>query len=261
MLVCAVPRKPRFTVKEYRQVWAEKLHPKPPSTSFKRVGAKPKCRVKRVHWVLPGLHSVARFLRSASQNGFPYDVIDKLAVTKAVYIIGTTLHVHVLHIRKKDELNLILLATHLRLVDEVRIHNFQLHFYLTSRRVHVRITLSHWETVRFYLPYINRGSWVEREGKREREIRITFDDFLRPAIEAKRAWKPYAPLILGIPEYETDLISTYHPLPRVHWRLGPGDEGYSSESDYEVDVEHDGIDEVTKEGDEIMLIWSLPFFI
>lgn len=114
----------------------------------------------------------------------------------------------VLHIRKKDKLNLILLATHLRLVDEVRTHNFQLHFYLTSRRVHVRITLSHWETVKFYLPYINMGSWVERKGKREREVRITFDDFLQLAVEAKRAWSPYALLIFDIPEYKTNLIST-----------------------------------------------------
>ena len=110
----------------------EILCPKPSSVSFKRVGVKPKRRVKRVHWVLLGLYSVSRFLRSTSPNGFPYDVIDKLAVTKAIYIIGTTLHIHVLHIRKLDELNLILLATHLRLVDEVRIHNFHLHFYLTD---------------------------------------------------------------------------------------------------------------------------------
>lgn len=186
-LVSAAPRKPRLTTREYRQAWAKKLYPKPSPTSFKRVGVKPKCRVKRVHWVLPGLYSIAQFLCSVLPNGFPYVVIDKLAVTKAIYIIGTTLHVHVLHIRKKDELNFILLATHLRLVDEVKIHNFHLHFYINSQRLHVRITLSHWETVKFYLPYINKGPWVELEGKREREIKITFDDFLQPAIEAKRA--------------------------------------------------------------------------
>ena len=210
--------------------------------------------------MLPGLHSVAQFLRSVSPDGFPSVVIDKLAIPKAVYIVGTTLHVHVLHIRKKDELNFILLATHLRLVDEVRVHNFHLHFYLTSRRVHVCIAPSHWETVKFYLPYINRGSWVEREGKREREIKITFDNFLQAAVEAKRAGQPYAPIILNIPEYETDLISTYHNLPYVHWRLGVFTEGYSSESEYEVDVEHDGIDEDVAEDDQIMMIWGLPFF-
>ena len=95
-----------------------------------------------------------------------------------MYIIGTTLHVHVLYLRRKDELNSILLATHLRLVDEVRIHNFHIHHYLTARRTHVRITQSHWETVQFYLPYINQGPWVERNGKRERAIKITLDNLL-----------------------------------------------------------------------------------
>ena len=95
-----------------------------------------------------------------------------------------------------------------RLVDKVSIHSFHLHYYLTARKTHVRITPSHWETVRFVLPFINRGPFVDRNGKKERAIRITFDDFLRPAIEARRAGRPYAELIHNIPEYKTDLIST-----------------------------------------------------
>ena len=85
---------------------------------------------------------------------------------------------HTLHIRKKDKLNFISLATHLHLVNEVRIHAFQVDFYLTARRFHTRIVPSRWEAVQFVLPYINRGQWVENKGKREREIKITFDDFL-----------------------------------------------------------------------------------
>ena len=81
---------------------------------------------------------------------------------------------HTLRICKTDELNLVLLATHLRLVDEVRIHNFQINHYYTSRRAHVRLTQAHWRTVEFVLPYINRGPWVEREGTRERAVKITF---------------------------------------------------------------------------------------
>ena len=75
-------------------------------------------------------------------------------------------------------MNFISLATHLHLVNEVRIHAFQVDFYLTARRFHTRIIPSRSEAVQFVLPYINRGPWVEKEGKRERAIKITFDDFL-----------------------------------------------------------------------------------
>ena len=135
---------------------------------------------------------MAQFLHSVSPEGPPCAVIEKVSETKAVYVIGTTLHVHVLHLCKKDECNFIQLATHLGLVNEVRIHNFHLHHYLTARKVHIRISPSHWETIQFVLPFINRGPWVERDGKRERAIKITFDDFLQPAVEVRRAGKPYA---------------------------------------------------------------------
>ena len=71
--------------------------------------------------------------------------------TKIVYVIGTTLHVHVLQLHRKDGVNFILLATHLRLVNEVRIHNFHINHFLTARRVHVRIVLAYWRTVKFIL--------------------------------------------------------------------------------------------------------------
>ena len=208
------------TAREYRNQWAAKLRPRV-SPSFKppRVSVKPKRRVKRVNWVLHGLYSVAQFLRSISTEGPSCIVIEGVSSTKAVYIIGTTLHIHTLHLCKRDELNLILLATHLGLVDEVRIHNFDINHYFTARREHVRITQSYWRTVEFVLPYINRGPWVEREGVQERVIRITFDDFLCPAIEAWKAGKPYARVIYDIPEYETDPISTYTSLPHVHLDL------------------------------------------
>ena len=59
--------------------------------------------------------------------------------TKVVYVVGTTLHVHVLQLCRKDEVNFILLTMRLRLVDEVRILNFHINHFLTARRVHVRI--------------------------------------------------------------------------------------------------------------------------
>ena len=49
-------------------------------------------------------------------EGFSYEVVERVDATKSVYIIGHTLHVHILHLRKKDELNFILLATSLGVV-------------------------------------------------------------------------------------------------------------------------------------------------
>ena len=85
------------------------------------------------------MHFVAHFLRGVSPEGPPCIIIEKVFETKAVYLVGTTLHVHVLQLHKKDELNLILLATHLCLVDEVIMHIFHIDHFLTTRRVHVRI--------------------------------------------------------------------------------------------------------------------------
>ena len=118
---------------------------------------KPKQQVKRVNWCLPGLYSLAQFLRSVSIEGFPCEVVERIARTYAVYIIGHTLHIHVLHLRMRDELNFILLATSLRVVTEVRIHNFEIHFFLTWRREHVCFTKGYWSTVELVLPYINRA--------------------------------------------------------------------------------------------------------
>lgn len=252
----------RINGQDYRKLWAEKLvQPKtPPPFKPPRVSVKPKCRVKRVNWCLPELHSVAQFLRSVSPEGPPCTVIEKIAETKAIYIIGTTLHVHVLELHWKDELNLISLATQFHIVDEVRIHNFHLNFYLMSRRVHVRIVPAYWRTVHFIFPYINRGPWVEKEGKKERAMKITFDEFLKPAVEAWKAGLPYRHLVLDIPEHETDLISTYINLPWVHASVSPFVVGYSLESDHEVDVVNDALDDDSDEDGEIMMILGYPFF-
>ena len=77
---------------------------------------------------------VAHFLQSASPEAFPYTILGKISETHAVRIIGTTLHVNVIRLWEKDELNLILLVTSLRVVDQVKIHNFQINFYLTACR-------------------------------------------------------------------------------------------------------------------------------
>ena len=107
------------------------------------------------------------------------------------------------------------------------------------------------------MPYINRGPWVESEGKRERAVRITFDNFLRPAIEDWRAGLPYAKTICSIPEYETDLISTYTNLPHVHLGMSAFARGYSSESNLEVDLENDEME--FREDDEILMLFGYPY--
>ena len=224
------------------------------------MSTKPRCRARCINWGLSNLYSISKFLHNLSIDGPPSTIIEKVAKTQAVYVIGTTLHVHVLKLRRRDKVNLIQIATQLRLVDEVRIHSFHLHYYLSARKTHVRIIPSHWETVKFVLPFINRGPWIERNGKKERAVKITFDDFLHPALEARRAGKPYANLIYDIPEYETDLISTYHNLPYLHRGLGIFTPGYSSESEEAVDLEYEEDEEHNEAGDEILMILGYPFF-
>ena len=221
---------------------------------------KPKCRVKPVNWALPGLYSVAQFLRGQSPEGPPCNVIEKLPESNAVYIIGTTLHVHPTRLRFKDELNLILLATQFCVVDEVRIHSYHLNFFVTARRVHVRIVQTYWRTAQFVLPYIKRGPWVLRDGKIERTVRFTFDEFLKPAVEAKKAGLPYRHLVLDLPDYEIDLISTWTNLAQVHRHISPFVHGWSYDSDREVDVVNETLDDSEDEGDEIMMVLGYPFF-
>ena len=100
--------------------------------------------------------------------------------------------------------------------------------------------------MKFILPYINRGPWVECEEKRERAVKITFNNFLQPAIEAWKAGKPYAQLIYDVQSMKPTSISTYTNLPHVHLGLSFFVRGYSSKSDVEVDVVHDTLHDSTK---------------
>ena len=146
------------TAREYRKEWAQKLRPTtPPPLKPTYVCVKPRHRVKHINWCLPGLYSIAHFLHEQSPEGPPSVIVEKVFETKAVYIIGTTLHVHLLNFRKRDELNFISLTTHFHIVNEVRIHCFEISHYYSARREHIRITPSRWEVVEFVLPYINMG--------------------------------------------------------------------------------------------------------
>ena len=109
------------------------------------------------------------------------------------------------------------------MVSEVRIHNHQVTYFLTARRLHVRITQAHWRAFGFVLPYIILGPWVESGGERRRAVKITFDEFLLPTIEAWRAGIPYAEIIFHLLESELEPIVEGIRLPHVDANLR-GDE-------------------------------------
>ena len=91
-------------------------------------------------------------------------------------------------------------------------------------------------------------------------IKITFDDFLQPAVKAWRVGKPFANLLLDIPEYDIELISKYTILPEVHRGIGVLVVGYSSKSDMEVEIVHDNLRNSHRDDDEIMMALGVPFF-
>ena len=169
-LVSATPARPRPTAREYRQQWAEKL------SSSVRARSEATSSTQGDF----GLDDVANLLLSLPEADLAKIVIRKFAQTRAVYVDGTTLHIHTLRLCKKDKVNSILLATHFGVVDEIRVHNFHLYRYLFRGHIHVRIAQSHWGAVQTVLSYV---SWRvgEEEGK---PIKITFDEFLRPAVTA-----------------------------------------------------------------------------
>ena len=179
----------RPTAQEYQAEWAKELCR----------SVKPKDQASSSVQGSSELGPIADFLYTLPNEGPPRIVAKKFAQTRAVYLIGTILHIHTLRIQKNDELSAILLAIHFGLVDKVRVHNFHIYCYLRTDRVHVRIAQLYWDIVKFLLSYINRGPWVEREGNRERSMKITFDEFLLPAIAAREDLQPYAQLVCNIP--------------------------------------------------------------
>ena len=104
------------------------------------------------------------------------------------------------------------------------------------------------------MPYIILGPWVESEGKWERAINITFDEFLHPTIEAWRAGLPYAELIFHLPKSELEPFVEGKRLPHIHANLRGDERGYSSESDLEVDLENDELE--FRQDDEILTFFG-----
>lgn len=220
-----------MTARNFRKSWAVKL---------KLPFEKPKPPVKGNNHGL-GLPNVARFMHSLPLTSSNLVIVEKLSTSKFAFILGSTLHINPIHLSAKDELNFISLATHFRLVDEVRIHTFHIDIYLTNRKTHVRFQPVRWEVVKLILQFVNRGPWIKKDIKIERAIKITFDEHLKPAVEAWRNRLPYWKLVFGVPRHEIDLISTTHSLPWVHSHIRIFEDGYSSESEQEVDEAHERV--------------------
>ena len=103
------------------------------------------------------------------------------------------------------------------------------------------------------------GPWLESEGKRERAIKITFNEFLHPAVEAWGAGLPYAELIFRLPQSELEPIIDGKRLPHIHASLRGGERGYSLESNLEVDLENDEFDFC--QDDEILTFFGYPYLL
>ena len=85
--------------------------------------------------------------------------------------------------------------------------------------------------------------------------------FSSQQVEAWRNELPYVGLIFDIPEYKTDIISTYSNLPWVHKGLSAFAEGYSSDSELKVDFAHEEVDSNSEEEYDIMKVNGYPFFL
>ena len=100
---------------------------------------------------------------------------------------------------------------------------------------------------------------MDCNGKEGHAIEVTFDDFLQLAVRAWKKGEPYYPLVKDIPEYEVDIISTYIRLPRLSAGFGLLSYGFTSNSDFEIDLLHDHLTD-TDNDDEIMMVLGYPFF-
>ena len=70
-------------------------------------------------------------------------------------------------------------------------------------------------------------------------MKITFDEFLLPAIAAREDSQPYAQLVCNIPKSQTNIITSYIPVPQRYPSLCVFTTGYYSDSDCEIDIEGD----------------------
>ena len=196
-------------MEEYCKEWAKKLCK----------DAKPEDQASSSIPISLELESIVNFLHTLPVGGPTRVVVKKFAQTQAMYVLNTILHVHTQLLKKRDELNAILLATHFGLVDKVRIHNFHLYCHIKAEQVHVPITQSYWDSVKILLHYIS--------GKPR--VKIAFDELLCPAIAAWKNHKPYAQIVCDIPKSLTNIITTCIHIPQKHPSLWAFTRGYYSD--------------------------------
>ena len=91
----------------------------------------------------------------------------------------------------------------------------------------MRIAQSQWGAIRSVLSYVSKRLWEEGCSP----IKITFDNFLHPAVTAWKDGKPYAHIVCDLPESVAGAITTTIPIPFRHPSLSCFTRGYSSNSD------------------------------
>ena len=87
-------------------------------------------------------------------------------------------------------------------------------------------------------------------------IKITFDNFLCPAVTAWKDGEPHTHIVCDLSESVAETITTTIPIPFRHPSLSCFTRKYSSDFDREVDIENDDYDE--REDYEILLFLGYP---
>ena len=104
-----MPAWPHPSSREYCLLWAEKL----------QLPTRPRSEATSSNQRDSELGAAASLLLNLLEEDLVKIVIKRLAETRAVYIVGTTLHIHTLRLCKRDKVNSILLATHFGVVNKV----------------------------------------------------------------------------------------------------------------------------------------------
>ena len=94
------------------------------------------------------------------------------------------------------------------------------------------------------------------EEERSGALKITVDDFLRPAVAAWKDGKPYAHIVCDLSKTKAGSITSSIPIPFKHPSLSCFTRGYTSDSDHEVDIENEDYEK--REDYEILLFLGYP---
>ena len=70
-------------------------------------------------------------------------------------------------------------------------------------------------------------------------VKITFDKFLLLAVATWKDLQPYAQIVCNIPKSQTNIITSYVPIPQKYSSLWVFTRGYYSGSDCEIDIKGD----------------------